>query len=220
MFPRASGVGSPEGRNCGSLRSCWRRCRTRPAPLLPCATRGARGRPVQAVPRRHALGRSDDRLHAHDGRVDAQCAAAARAHDTSRPGQRDRGLSQPPCTARHRIYDLHSDPGLGPHLYDQPLSTSLPIMVPDSSFSCALRRFAALMGERVSLSVPRSFPESSHSATWLSKRCCSIMSEVLKRGRVNMSSQHMVALFERTTSIGSGFWLPTIATIAPCGATS
>src|ERR1051326_2743638 len=32
------------------------------------------------------------------------------------------------------------------NLQDQPLRTSLPIMVPDSSFSCALRRLAALMG--------------------------------------------------------------------------
>jgi len=48
---------------------------------------------------------------------------------------------------------------------DQPFRTSLPIMVPDSSFSCALRRLAALIGESVSFSVPRSLPESSHSAT-------------------------------------------------------
>jgi len=44
------------------------------------------------------------------------------------------------------------------------------------------------------------------------------MSEVWKRGRVTMSSQHMVALFERTTSIGIGWVVPTIDTIEPCGA--
>src|SRR5260221_84325 len=92
-------------------------------------------------------------------------------------------------------------------------------MVPDSSFSCALRRFAALIGESVSFSVPRNLPASSHSATWFSSLCCSIMSGVWKRGRVNISSKQIAALLARTASSCSGCLLPTMSTMAPCGAT-
>src|SRR5262245_42928606 len=59
--------------------------------------------------------------------------------------------------------------GAGAHYRDllqlHPFRTSLPIMVPASSFSCAFLRFAPLIGESVSLSVQRSLPASSPSAT-------------------------------------------------------
>src|SRR5688500_1412674 len=112
----------------------------------------------------------------------------------------------------------YCDGGFSFSFQAHPFRTSLPIMVPDSSRSCAFLRLAPLMGESVSLSVHFNLPASSRSATSFSRRCCSIMSLVWKRARVNMSSQHSVALFERTTSIDMGFWLPTIATMAPWGA--
>jgi len=39
--------------------------------------------------------------------------------------------------------------------YAQPAKTSFPIVFPDSSFACAARRFAALIGASRSRSVPR-----------------------------------------------------------------
>src|SRR5688500_1393294 len=119
------------------------------------------------------------------------------------------------CPRRNQV-----GPGVGVHFTSyQPLRTSLPIMVPDSRRVWALRRFAPVIGEILSLSVERSLPASTRSATWFRSLCCSIMSGVLKRGRVNMSSQQSVALFARTVSMGSGLVFPTMATSAPCGAT-
>ena len=56
--------------------------------------------------------------------------------------------------------------------------TILPIMRPVSTRACAARRFSALIGERRSVAVLRSWPASIQAATRSRMRCCSIMSGV------------------------------------------
>ena len=155
-----------------AVRACRRRCQARPAPLPPCAARGARGRPVPAVPGAVCARRSDARRSCP--RRPSRCAArwsAAAAPERKPPG-RARGLPiSVTCAQRastRRSNSLHGDPAprTATCFSTSPFSTSLPIMVPDSSFSCALLRFAPLIGESVSFSVPRSLPASSQSATW------------------------------------------------------
>lgn len=62
--------------------------------------------------------------------------------------------------------------------YQKFSKTILPIDRPFSNFSCAKRRFAALMGSSRSFSVVFNFPSSIKSARSFSNSCCFIMSSV------------------------------------------
>ena len=85
--------------------------------------------------------------------------------------------------------------------------------------ACARLRLAALIGVRLVVIVVRSVPFSNSAAASSRIWCCTIMSAVWNCGRVNMSSHANVTLFAMSGPRSSGFVVPTIEQILPCGTT-
>src|SRR5690606_31639042 len=92
------------------------------------------------------------------------------------------------------------------------LSTSLPIIVPDSSLRWAFSRFAAVSSPKCSVRVWRNTPVSNMREASFSSTPCWAMSGVWKRERVNMNSQLMATLLGLNRFRFTG-WLDSVSTI-------